>query len=240
MTDILNEGMRGGDLEDLILPMISVDEYESKVDDDAVVIAFYVSEHGGAEDLNRFLQRSPVELIDTEISPAPDAQGYYMVFVELMKNNTLGQNITDILEEVAPLAKIDAWKMQLRGHDDLVPFSSEEIEKTVVNPEEDDLSESIIKFLQPSDLNDARVDRGQLYMSGGYQNLEAEVVGFGELSAVLAQQGLNETAISMSLDDVTHCRNITTILGSGWSVQRMSGIDILQHDGSESVLALRL
>ncbi|RYD66041.1 MAG: hypothetical protein EOP83_05980, partial [Verrucomicrobiaceae bacterium] len=118
----LLEGMREGDLEDLILPLISVDEYESKIDDDAIVLGFYVSEADAAEDLNRFLQRSPIELLDTEISPAPDAQGFYMVFVELLNNKMLPENITALLEEVAAVSNIESWKMQVRGFDDLEAY----------------------------------------------------------------------------------------------------------------------
>lgn len=235
----LFEGMRNGDLEDLILPMISVDEYESKIDDEAIVIAFYVSEHGAAEDLNRFLQRSPVELIDTEISPAPDAQGYYMVFVELLKNNTLPENITSLLEEVAPLANIDAWKMQLRGHDDLVPFSEEDIVKAVVNPEEDNLSEAVLDFLRPSDLLDAKVRRRNLSISGGHEHHDFEIVGFGYLPEVMSEHGLTESAISMKLDDIAFGHNIATLLGRGWSVNNVSGQYLVQHISSENVLVIR-
>lgn len=235
----LFEGMRNGDLEDLILPMISVDEYESKIDDEAIVIAFYVSEHGAAEDLNRFLQRSPVELIDTEISPAPDAQGYYMVFVELLKNNTLPENITSLLEEVAPLANIDAWKMQLRGHDDLVPFSEEDIVKAVVNPEEDNLSEAVLDFLRPSDLLDAKVRRRNLSISGGHEHHDFEIIGFGYLPEVMSEHGLTESAISMKLDDIAFGHNIATLLGRGWSVNNVSGQYLVQHISSENVLVIR-
>jgi hypothetical protein len=235
----LFEGMRGGDLEDLVLPMISVDEYESKIDDEAIVIAFYVSEQGAAEDLNRFLQRSPVELIDTEISPAPDSKGYYMVFVELLKNNTLPENITLILEEVAPLANIEAWKMQLRGHDDLVPFSEEDIAKAIVDPKEAALAESILAFLQPSDLLDATVQGGVLKFDAGYEHHEFEIVGFGPLAETLETCGLTEGAISMKLHDVAFVHNIATLLGTGWSVNKINEQYLVHHEQSENILLMR-
>lgn len=236
----LYEGMRGGDLEDLILPLISVDEYESKIDEEAIVIAFYVAEHGAAEDLNRFLQRSAVELIDTEISPAPDAQGYYMVFIELLKNNMLPENVTAILEEVAPLANIENWKMHLRGQDDLVPFSEEEVRKAVIDPEEDNLSESVLTFLYPSDLTSASLSRGILTLGGGHETHKFEFVGFGELNEVMREQGLNEAAISMSMDDIAAGQNIAVLLGRGWSVNMMDRAYVVQHTNSDSVLVVRI
>lgn len=129
----LKEGMRAGDLEDLLLPLVSVDEYESKIDDTAIVIGFFVHERDAAEDLNRFIQRSPVEILDCEISPAPDMQGFYMVFVEFLGNSQFARNVTDLLGEVAGLANIEEWKMQARGQDGLTPFTTESLEKAVAS-----------------------------------------------------------------------------------------------------------
>lgn len=90
----LTEGMRRGDLADLVLPLISVDEYDSKVDEkEAIVFGFYVHDRGAADDLNRFLQKSAVPLLDTEVSPAPDQHGFYMVFIEFLDNDRLPQNV---------------------------------------------------------------------------------------------------------------------------------------------------
>ena len=101
----INEGMRAGDLADLVLPMISVDEYESKIDDSSIVIGFYIHDQDAASDLNRFLQKSPIQIIDTEISPAPDQHGYYIVFVELINDRRIAKNIADILAEVSFLSR---------------------------------------------------------------------------------------------------------------------------------------
>src|ERR1700733_10450117 len=93
----LLEGMREGDLADLVLPMISVDEYSSKIDNDqAIVVGFYVHEEMAARDLNRFLQKSAVPLLGTDVSPAPDSHGYFMVFCEMMDNDRLAQNVQAI------------------------------------------------------------------------------------------------------------------------------------------------
>ena len=38
----LNEGLKELDLQDLVLPLVSVDEYESKIDEEAIVVAFFI------------------------------------------------------------------------------------------------------------------------------------------------------------------------------------------------------
>ena len=245
----LFEGLRGGDLEDLVLPLLSVDEYESKIDPTAVVIAFYVNEQSAAEDLNRFIQRSPIELIDTEISPAPDQQGYYMVFVEMLNNSQFVSNVQGILDEVAPLAYVNDWKLQIRGNDDLVPFSEEVLEnarkaaredaENASKDEDEKVAESIMRYLTPSMLSNANIYGDKIIIEGGRDQFSFQVIGFGDPSHILSETKLNEMPVSLSLPDVSKCARITAILGEGWSVQKIGDCDVLQRHDSDAVLVLK-
>lgn len=239
MFKTLFEGMREGDLEDLVLPLISIDEYESKIDGDAIVIGFYVSESDAADDLNRFLQRSAVELLDTEVSPAPDAQGFYMVFVELLNNEMLPDNVTTLLEEVAAVSNIESWKMQVRGLDDLEPYCEKKLARAIVDPEEDNLSESIRTFLTPSALEDAAIWRGDLTLRGLTESHAFQIVGFGPAEEVFRRHQIDESAVSLSFDHVSRCCKIAALLGEGWAVHRVGDLDVLQHAQSGDALILR-
>jgi hypothetical protein len=97
----LFEGLREGDLEGLVLPHLSIDEFETKLDDDAIVVAFHVLDRDPANDLNRFIQKGAVALLDTDVSPAPNEDGYYVVFVELERNETFPERMMHILDSVA-------------------------------------------------------------------------------------------------------------------------------------------
>jgi hypothetical protein len=237
-VDKLFEGMRQGDLEDMLLPLISVDEYESKIDKSAVVIGFYVGDQDAAEDLNRFIQRSPVEILDTEISPAPDQQGYYMVFVELLNNDKLAQNILDLLKEIQPLSDIDNWQMHVRGEADLVPFSAEAITKHILPPSEEKVEESILAFLTPSVLRDAYVDDGQVVLEGDSGRFELSYVGLGPYQETMCEHGLNEAAVRFGLQDAVRSSKLQSMLGEGWSVARVGECDVLHHLDTDMVLIL--
>ena len=133
---VLREGMREGDLADLVIPLIDVDNYISKVDpDECIVFGFYVHDKSAAEDLNRFLQKSSTPILDTEISPAPDQHGYYLVFVEFMNNDRLAENVTSILAEIKTLVDIDEWQMRVRKTDGLVPFSEDNLKDCLKHAE---------------------------------------------------------------------------------------------------------
>jgi 23S rRNA U2552 (ribose-2'-O)-methylase RlmE/FtsJ len=123
----LYEGMWSGDLADLVQPLISIDEYASKIDSDAIAIGFYVHDKDAADDLNRFIQKSPVSIIDSDVSPAPDQRGYYIVFVEFTYNDRLVSNISSLIEEVSPLVSIENWQMRVRNIEGLVEFDNERL-----------------------------------------------------------------------------------------------------------------
>ena len=234
----LIEGLRHGDLEDLVLPFISLDEYESNIDDTAIVVGFYVNEKGGAEDLNRFIQRSSVELLDTQISPAPDSHGYFMVFVELLNNAKLPENIEGILEEVASLTKIENWKMKVRGHDDLVPFDKESVREAVAEPETDPVKESVLEALSRSDLHYARFEAGSLVLEGARERFAFEFVGYGDQSTMIAEHQLDGAA-DLSLTSVAASQSLEALLGRGWSAFRIGGYDILANHAEDTCLVLR-
>lgn len=277
----LNEGMLGGDLEDLVLPMLSVDEFASKVGDDAIVFGFYVSDREGAVDLNRFIQKSPLKILDTEISPAPDQRGFYVVFFEVLLNDRLPEVVTELLKEIEPLVMIEKWKMQIRGQQDLITFSTKTLTKYAqivkkqnakkaelkanAKPKEEDepqvakaepkaepekpaaapkgkeaaeaLSEQILNFLTPSDLNGAQVIAQKVVFEGRGCRDVFELVAFGTISDVSST--LAESPMDTDLTSVAKEMRITRMLGEGWSVTRIGGLSAILHRDCGEMLILR-
>ncbi len=135
MSRIINEGMWANDLEDLLQPIVSIDEYESKVDDSAIAIGFFVNDADAAADLNRFIQKSAVPIIDSDVSPAPDQRGYYIVFAELPGNDRFIQNLQHVCQEVGQLGGVEDWKMKMRGVKNVVPFDVDCIRKALMRNE---------------------------------------------------------------------------------------------------------
>jgi len=125
------EGLAVSDLENLVEPIVSIDEYESKLDDTAIVISFRVSYRDPARDLNRFLQKSDVDILDTEISPAPTEDGFYMVFVELSRDNGFYNKLKEILNSLRDLTNIHKWECKIYKHSKLYPIKEEIINNLV-------------------------------------------------------------------------------------------------------------
>ena len=89
------------DLVNLIEPVISIDQFKSKVGDDKniVVLAFDVKDAEPAKDLSQFIETGH-DTIDVDVSPGPNKDGFYKVFVELERNSKLFSNIDTILKDV--------------------------------------------------------------------------------------------------------------------------------------------
>ncbi len=139
---ILREGMWAGDLDDMVQPLITIDEYDSKIDQTAIVIGFYVNDFEAAKDLNRFVQKSPVSIIDSNVSPAPDQRGYYIVFVEISFNDRIVPNIKSIIDEISPLVNIDNWLFNTRNIDKPKVFDVEVVAKCLkINKIKDTIEE---------------------------------------------------------------------------------------------------
>lgn len=107
------EGVEYGDLQSLIANRISVAEFEPKTgtENDVVVIGFYCDDEAPAADLASFIEKSAVDVLDTEVSPAADEDGYYMVFVEL-DNEDLMQKVFALIEDVTRLVDIEEWTLE--------------------------------------------------------------------------------------------------------------------------------
>lgn len=101
MSD-LNEGIKNNDLRGLIKNVVSIDQYKSKSGDDknVCVLAIKINKNDPAKDLSQFLETGVLSAIDVDISPGPDKDGYYTVFVEFSRDSKLFANIDVVLTDI--------------------------------------------------------------------------------------------------------------------------------------------
>lgn len=129
----LAEGLKRLALDDLVLPLISIDEYESKISDRrAIVIGFYVTDEDPAIDLSNFIDRGPQPIMDTEVSPAPTPEGQFVVFVEVMRNGEFPNVLLEILNEIANVTSILDWKFICPAHQNALPVTTENLHQHIV------------------------------------------------------------------------------------------------------------
>lgn len=109
------------ELKDTVLPYVSVDEFKSKTgtDYEVIVVAFYCIDAEPAKELSSFIEKGFLDILDTEVSPNPDEQGHYIVFVELKRNDSFipvfkellidNENVTDKMDWVISVKDVDGF-----------------------------------------------------------------------------------------------------------------------------------
>lgn len=243
MSSALQEGMRENDLADLVLPLLSVDEYQSKVDpEEAIVIGFYVQDKAAAKDLNRFLQKSAVPLLGTDTSPAPDQHGYFMVFVEFMNNQRLAENVDAILQELKSLVDVEHWQMRVRGHDRLLRFSPDNLTNVLETTKKQSKKSEVIEFLQPSALNDVSFDEdaAMVVLEGGGQRYAFDFVDLDSIPSLMRQHRLSATGLQYDIRTIARTNKIGGMLGEAWDVSRIGAYLMLHRQADPRGLLLRL
>lgn len=137
MKQLNESGLMSHDLDHLVLPLIEIDTFESKIDNArAVVIAFYVFEQEPAKDLERFVEKGDINIMDSETSPAPTEDGYYVVFVELPRDRNLPEHIANIVDSVNNLTNVDQWQFKTIHDDEIYDLTKDSIAEHVnLDPE---------------------------------------------------------------------------------------------------------
>jgi len=111
----LKEGLEIGDLARLVHDELHLDEYKSKMGEDAdiVVITFKVKGKEPATDLVNFIEKSYDWILDADTSAGEMDDGDYIVFVETERTPTVAEHILQMLEELQTLTDIDLddWRV---------------------------------------------------------------------------------------------------------------------------------
>lgn len=126
--------LKEGDLKNVLLKKLSIDEFEPKTGDakDVLVLGFQVTESNVGEDLYGFLNGAVVEVRDIEVSPNPNDDGYYMVFVEMDRKEGVVENIKTLIRDAERLAGKIAWEAKTYLNDDYLPLSEDEIYEYII------------------------------------------------------------------------------------------------------------
>jgi hypothetical protein len=126
----LIENLEGGDLKRLVHNELHIDEYKSKMGDDAdvCVISFKVKDKEPSMDLVNFIEKGYDYVLDADVSSGEKEGGDYLVFVELDRDPKLPEQIIGLITDIVNLTEqdISEWRVRYRK-------STAESELTVEN-----------------------------------------------------------------------------------------------------------
>ena len=117
----ITEGLDYHDMENQIVPTISVDEYAAKMgkDSDIVTLAFIVKSSAAGEDLVDWFERGYDWVLDASLSDGEIEIGKYLVFVEMNRRSSTPGRIVELLSDLTTLTdiKVNEWTVTVDGED---------------------------------------------------------------------------------------------------------------------------
>lgn len=119
-------------LSDLVEPLVEVDMYTPKIQQDSVVIVFRVKHnYDAAYDLSSFIEKLPFGMLDTEAQEIPNADGIYEVFCELERDVNLPSNLVNIIDNVNRLTGEQEWMANYYQEEEPIALDQDSIEQHV-------------------------------------------------------------------------------------------------------------
>ena len=127
------------DLRDLVDNILEIDGYKSKMgaDKDIVTVAFATKTKESADDLAAFIERGYSSVLDADATQGEQADGTYKVFVELERDDAIGEQIMELAGGVENLTGMTDIKFRYYKEFRSQPLTLENLEDTV--PLESDL-----------------------------------------------------------------------------------------------------
>ena len=129
----LFEGLRSGDLQDMISPILNIDQFKSKMGEDknVVVVAFKSKEKMPAIDLMEFIEKGYKFVLDADISTGEERDGRYSVFVELERTTEVPGQILEMLNGVGQLTNCKEWSFRYFKDENLYETTVENLQKVI-------------------------------------------------------------------------------------------------------------
>lgn len=232
----LNEDLRENDLKDVVMPMISFDEFKPKTGDKekVVTIGFYVTEKAAGKDLGNYLSSSSIEFRDIDVSPNPNEDGFYMVFAEVDRAIGLEETLRNTVKEVTRLSGDMDWKVSLYLSDDMLDLSSDSISEYIIEDPDNYVTKeefqenkrmkeeeaayqqkisAINEFFSGSNASDVFLENDVLTIKDYKYTVSLTLEHFGPGKPTLEEAGLSELAIDSDFD-YSLMKQLSSIQGS--------------------------
>jgi hypothetical protein len=115
-SKLLRENLEQGDLKRLVHNELHIDEYKSKMGDDAdvCVVSFKVSGKEPSADLVSFIEKGYDYVLDADVSSGEKEGGDYLVFVELERTEKLPEQITQVMDDLMNLTEQELGDWRVR------------------------------------------------------------------------------------------------------------------------------
>lgn len=238
-------GLRFQELKDQVLPLISVDEFEPKTGavEEVIVVAFFCKDELPAVDLDEFIDKSIIDFIDSEVSPNPNDEGYYLVFVEFKRQPNFWLKLYALIKDVENVTGDVQWSVQPYLVDKLFKLTDTELHDLVITKQEEyiprsEFEQTVESYFQDSDLLLFEQDNTHIKIGGSGVPVIFEFAGFGTTDRMIKRFRLDEHHIDLMHTSMA-LGSLRGMLGGNWEIQTIGDYYFLNKVGNSRSVVLR-
>jgi hypothetical protein len=219
---MISEGLHEDDLDGVLIPVISIDEYHGKIDDLSMVISFFLTDPNAANDLSSFIESGPYNIMDSDVSKSINEDGYYQVFVEMERISHFFYDLQDIVNDLKSLIGNQKWLfMSPKTKGNAIPFTKENIKRYVqYKPSEEakteheqTMDEEVMEFLSHTDVKNVKLGNGKLMIEGKHSSATTGFVTFSDMKLLCHILDLHHKPINESTETKMAVKKLSEILG---------------------------
>lgn len=132
-------GLRSEDLKDMVDHIFEIDSFKSKMGEDAniVTLSFSTKTTETAKDLVNFLEKGYSFILDADATAGEQKDGTYKVFVEMERNDSCPEQISEIVDGVSKLAGEDNFKFRYYKNFRSLEATTENLQKSIPTSADD-------------------------------------------------------------------------------------------------------
>ena len=239
---IVNEGLKAGDLEGVVSSTFSVDQYKSKMGDDrnVMVLCFSVDGQAPAKDLEHFAETGYKDIMDADATPGTLEDGKHKVFIEFQRKETVDPAIRKFLDDSKKLTNIETFNFTY--HKRTKPFEATAKNLSEVLPRTPEAYTQKINGLRLGEVKDFfdKFEMMEVNLDNNIMNVKKhgtdtpmkfELHAFGD-----TQMMMNEVkAFKIDADSMSECMYFTKYFGP-YQISKTTEDKFIFSKGGESVL----
>lgn len=238
----LNEGLRSNDLENMILPIIDIDSFRSKMgeDRDVCVLSLIVKDRNPAKDIMEFVEKGYNFVLDADVSAGEDDRGQYHVFIELSRTPKLAEQIKELEYGVKKLTGLSEFKFKYYKEKTEHDLTEEALTKIVPSTPQmyDGLlnkvkTESIKKFFSKTLMDDLTLEGDVITIHKPFdKQIKLKMVKEDSVDSIL--EGVTD-AITMDDEAMSEIFWLTKVLGD-YHINKVGDKFMFDNNGQAMLL----
>lgn len=239
---LINEGLKAGDLEGVVSPRFSIDQYKSKMGEDKniMVLAFTVDGQAPARDLEKFAETGCPSVMDADATPGTLEDGKHKVFIEFARKEGVVMNIINFLEDLKKLTNISEFEYTYHKGDNPTIVNSGTLSEMIpVTPEAYEQKVNEIKvgeaknFFDKYEMMECSMTDNVLEVKkiGTNQSLHFEIHKFGNTQEIIKEA----KAFAIDMNSMAECTHLTKYFGS-YNITKTTENKFIFSKGDQSAL----